>query len=106
MSVKGLIRPKFSLFLLLGLLLALMLVVPVANATVKTDAYYYSFGDIVQITGDGMQPGESVSLEVRVPDGMMAWTVAWTGTFTADGLGNFDDIFVITPDLPAGEYVL
>jgi len=42
MNVKGLIRPKFSLFLLLGLLLLLFVGVPAASAVVKTDQLDYS----------------------------------------------------------------
>ena len=60
MNARPFSRPRHSLFLLLAMLLLLAVGVPAAQAAVWTDAYYYDFGDTVQIHGDGMQPGENV----------------------------------------------
>ncbi len=72
MNVKGLVRPKFSLFLLLGLLLVLMLA-PVAKAAVWTDQADYAPGSVVTISGNNVGltdpwiPGDTVTVEVVGP---------------------------------------
>ena len=103
MNAKALVRPKYSLFLLLGLLLVLLMLAPAAKAAVWTNGYYFAFGDLVQINGDGMLQGETVALDVHFPDAM---TASWEDTAVADEFGCFEDIFTITPDMPVGEYVL
>jgi hypothetical protein len=71
-------------------------------ATVSTDAYYYNFGDTVQITGDGMQTGESVSVGVSYPGG----TLAQEHQVVADENGNFADSFYLADGMPYGEYAV
>src|SRR5450756_211060 len=105
MKVKALVRPKFSLFLLLGLLLALMLA-PAANAAVSTDAYYYGFGDTVQITGDGMASGENVTIYVYAPPGSDTILAAEPWQSQADDNGSFATSLLLSADMPVGEYSL
>jgi len=72
MNVKALVRPRFSLFLLLGLLLALMLA-PAARAAVTTDQADYAPGSVVTISGnnvgltDPWTPGDTVTVNVVGP---------------------------------------
>jgi hypothetical protein len=68
----------------------------VAFADVQTDHYYYDFGQTVQIAGDGMSGGESVSVDVFFPDG----TLAQNHLVTADQDGNFTDSFQL-PAIPS-----
>jgi hypothetical protein len=103
MNARRFHRTKYGLFLLLAILLLLVVGVPAAQAGVWTDAYYYNFGDIVQINGDGMQPGENVTVYVYEPGGMLA---AEPWLLYADEAGAFATSFLLTADMPAGEYAL
>jgi hypothetical protein len=67
MNAKALVRPKYSLFLLLGLLL-LLLWVPTASAAVWTDQLDYAPGSVVTISGDnvGLTDPWAIGAEVTV----------------------------------------
>jgi hypothetical protein len=74
----------------------------VAFADVQTDQYYYQIGDTVYITGNGMQGGEAVFVEVNYPDG----TLAQHHEVPADEFGNFTDTFTLADGMPAGDYTV
>jgi hypothetical protein len=79
---------------------------PVLEATIDTDKDDYSPGQVVQISGSGWQPGESVRLEVdyktveasfvstegEIPHGHDPWFV------TADGNGNVASQWLVEED--------
>ena len=61
----------------------------VAFAAVSTDRYYYNLGDVVQICGDGMDAGESVTVDVAYPD----MSLAQAHVVVADTSGAFADSY-------------
>src|SRR6266516_5174042 len=50
----------------------LVLTATVATAAVSTDRWTYQVGDTVPISGDGMQAGETVGVDVSYPYGSLA----------------------------------
>src|SRR5450756_2143334 len=107
MIAKALVRPKFSLFLLLGLLLLLLVGAAAANAEstapwIQSDQLDYSSGSIVTLTSGGWLPGESVQVTVSDSLGLI-WD--YVNTDVADQDGNFTDMFQISPSFIA-EYTV
>jgi uncharacterized repeat protein (TIGR01451 family) len=80
--------------------MAVGLVVGVARADVWTDRYVYHGGDTVAINGDGMQAGESVAVEVFLPDG----SLAQHHDVAADDQGAFADSYVLATEAASGIY--
>ena len=74
------------------------------SAAVWTDQLEYSPGSLVTINGDGMNPGEGVSVDVFYPDG----TLAQHHEVTADENGNFTDTYALpSADAPVeGTYTV
>jgi hypothetical protein len=72
-------------------------------ADVQTDRDDYAPGETVTITGDGMEPGETVVVEVYYPDGTLAQLEV-----VADENGNFTVTFVLPgPEAPVyGTYTV
>src|SRR5437870_4603454 len=62
-----------------------------ARADVWTDRNVYQAGDTVIISGDGMQAGESVGVEVFLPDA----SLAQHHDVLADSQGNFSDSYTL-----------
>jgi uncharacterized repeat protein (TIGR01451 family) len=73
-----------------------------ARADVWTDRNVYQPGDTVSISGDGMQAGESVSVDVFLPDA----SLAQHHDVLADGQGNFSDSYTLPSDAPSGDYTV
>jgi uncharacterized repeat protein (TIGR01451 family) len=73
-----------------------------AMADVWTDGYVYHAGDTVTISGNGMLAGESVGVDVLLPDG----SVAQHHDVAADDQGNFSDSYVVPSDAPSGVYTV
>jgi hypothetical protein len=97
----------------LGWALALLAIAAVAAvgilsgtvlADVRTDQPDYAPGSTVSISGDGMQPGESVAVEVFFPDG----TLAQIHYVAADTSGEFTDSYLLPgPEAPVyGTYAV
>jgi hypothetical protein len=91
----------------LCLLVALVAVVLAAMTTaayadVRTDKYLYAFSELVQITGEGMQPAEAVAVEVFYPDGALAQS----HLVSADEVGAFSDLYYMSELAPAGVYAV
>src|SRR6266496_3771576 len=84
----------------LATILALILGSAGAMAAVQTDKWAYSIGETVRITGDGMAPGEDVSVDVDFPDG----SLAQSHTVLADDQGDFADSFDLLDGMPDGVY--
>jgi Thrombospondin type 3 repeat len=84
----------------LATILALILGSAGAMAAVQTDKWVYSVGETVRITGDGMEPGEDVSVDVTFPDG----SLAQSHTVLADDVGDFVDSFDLLEGMPDGIY--
>jgi hypothetical protein len=80
----------------------LMLGTALAFASVSTDQYLYNYGDTVQITGDGMDAWEGVSVDVNFPDG----SLAQYHQVAADELGDFSDSFYLADGMPGGVYTV
>src|SRR6266516_5834012 len=80
----------------------LVLTATVATAAVSTDRWTYQVGDTVHISGDGMQAGETVGVDVSYPDG----SLAQHHEVAADDSGNFGDTYVIQSSDPAGIYTV
>src|SRR5689334_12957971 len=76
---------RLPLWLLPGLLLLLFSTVTWAQS-VRTDKPDYYPGDVVQITGSGFHPNETIHLSVDVTDGN-TWDFGqpWDATTDADG---------------------
>jgi hypothetical protein len=72
----------------------------VASASVQTDGYNYLPGDTVSITGNEMQPLETVMVQVTFPDG----SLAQQHEVAADDQGAFADAYILPLDAPAGVY--
>jgi hypothetical protein len=87
---------------LVALTLALSMVASIASAEVFTDKWEYGYGETVQVTGDGMLPGEHVSVDVSFPDG----TLAQNHVVAADEIGNFADEFSLEEGMPSGIYLV
>ena len=95
------IRRRGRWSLIVGTLLAALTIGAVmAYADVTAVPYDANPGETVQITGDGMTPGENVRIEVNYPDG----SNAQTHVVQADGSGNFSDTFDVTEGMPGGVY--
>lgn len=73
-----------------------------ARADVWTDKNVYHAGDTVSISGNGMQAGESVGINVSLPDG----SLAQHHDVLADGQGNFSDSYTLPSDAPSGDYTV
>jgi uncharacterized repeat protein (TIGR01451 family) len=73
-----------------------------ARADVWTDRNVYQAGDTVLIGGDGMQAGESVGVEVFLPDA----SLAQHHDVLADSQGNFTDSYTLPADAPSGDYTV
>jgi hypothetical protein len=73
-----------------------------ALAGVQTDAFDYQLGDTVSIVGDGMQPGETVGIDIIGPLG----TTVQHDDVTADAVGNFSDSYVLPLDATPGIYTV
>jgi uncharacterized repeat protein (TIGR01451 family) len=87
---------------LVAVVMTLGLIASPAHADVWTDRYVYHPGDTVSISGNGMQAGESVAVEVFFPDG----SLAQHHDVPADDQGNFSDTYVLPSDAPSGDYVV
>ncbi len=103
MFAKSLVRSKFSLFLLLGLLLFLLVGASAASAEsaapwIQSDQLDYSSGSIVTLTSGGWLPGESVQVTVSDSLGLI-WD--YVNTDVADQDGNFTDIFQLPTNFVA-----
>ena len=103
MITWGLSRTRVSLVVLLGFLILLMFPLT-AQAAVWTDSYMYSFGDIVQIHGDGMAAAEPVAVSVYAPG--MGPLAVQSDVVMADESGAFGDMFLMAPELPGGVYTV
>ena len=64
----------------------------------------YSFGDIVQIHGDGMAAAEPVAVSVYAPG--MGPLAVQSNVVMADEVGAFGDMFLMAPELPGGVYTV
>lgn len=98
-------RPMKHLRLPLVLGLAVMLalaLVSTALAAVWTNQSIYVSGDTVNVSGDGMLSGETVTVDVQYPDG----SLAQQHQVTADGSGNFSDTYVIPDNAPSGNFTV
>jgi uncharacterized repeat protein (TIGR01451 family) len=73
-----------------------------ARADVWTDRNVYQPGDTVTISGDGMQAGESVGVDVSFPDA----SLAQHHDVLADDQGNFSDSYTLPIDAPPGDYTV
>jgi uncharacterized repeat protein (TIGR01451 family) len=73
-----------------------------ARADVWTDRNVYQAGDTVHISGDGMQAGESVGVEVFLPNA----SLAQHHDVSADSQGNFSDSYTLPADAPSGDYTV
>jgi len=93
-------RARFAL--LAALILGALTATAIAIAAVKTDQYYYSPGQTVQITGDNMSANENVTVDVVYPDG----SLAQEHQVAADGSGDFADSYTIQSSDPAGVYTV
>ena len=82
------------------LVLTIGLVAGPALADVWTDRTVYNAGDTVSISGDGMQAGESVGVDVFLPDG----SLGQHHDALADDLGNFSDTYTLPSDAQSGDY--
>jgi uncharacterized repeat protein (TIGR01451 family) len=87
---------------LLATVMAIVALAGAANADVWTDKSVYQGGETVVISGDGMQAGESVGVDVSYPDG----SLAQHHDVLADGQGNFSDSYTLALDAPSGDYTL
>ena len=107
MNAKGLVRPKFVLFMLLGLLLVLLLA-PVAQASVSTDKPDYAPGSVVTVTGDNfglLDPwavGAEVTVDVVGPYGYQFEPL--TTTVGLDGSWSVQLTLSDDPVVAVGEY--
>ena len=72
----------------------------VAMGAVSTDQADYVPGSVVMISGDGMTPGESVMVDVYLPDD----SLAQSNEVVADETGNFTDTYQLSQDGPLGTY--
>lgn len=100
---EGLVQSRKWLRALPLLLLAVALLgVTTVLADVSTDKYDYAPGETVYIFGDGMEPGETVAVDVYYPDG----SLAQHHEVVADDAGNFSDTYVLPDDAPGGIYTL
>src|SRR5438105_3457427 len=82
------------------LVLMIGLLATPAFADVWTDRNVYQGGDTVLISGDGMQGGESVGVDVFLPDG----SPAQHHDVAADDQGGFSDTYILPTDAPSGDY--
>src|SRR2546428_8125389 len=73
-----------------------------ARADVWTDKTVYQAGETVAISGNQMQPGESVGVDVSLPGG----SLAQHHDVLADGQGNFSDSYTLPSDAPSGDYTV
>lgn len=73
-----------------------------AHADVWTDRNLYQAGETVIISGDEMQAGESVAVEVFFPDA----SLAQHHDVLADDQGNFSDSYTLPADAPPGDYTV
>src|SRR5207247_1812837 len=62
----------------------------------------YNPGDTVSISGNGMQAGESVAVDISFPDGAHAQH----HDVAADADGNFSDTYTLPLDAPSGDYTV
>ncbi len=99
MQMKTKLKFLFSIATVLMLLVG---ITGVALADVHTDLQVYAAGDTVYITGDGMNAGESVGVDVAFPDG----SLAQHDDVFADDTGNFADTYVLPSDAPGGIYTV
>ena len=83
-----------------ALVLTIGLMAGPALADVWTDRNVYQGGDTVLINGDGMQAGESVGVDVFLPDG----SLAQHHDVAADDAGTFSDTYTLALDAPSGDY--
>jgi len=90
------------LFTSVVVLMLLVGITGVALANVYTDLQVYASGDTVYITGDGMNAGESVGIDVGFPDG----SPSQHHDVAADDSGNFADTYVLPSDAPGGIYTV
>jgi hypothetical protein len=90
------------LFSMATVLMLLVGITGVALADVHTDLQVYSSGDTVYITGDGMNAGEGVGIDVGFPDS----SLAQHHDVVADDNGNFADSYVVPIDPPTGIYTV
>jgi hypothetical protein len=79
---------------------AVAAVVTTAFAAVQTNQWFYSWGDTVAISGDGMAAAEAVTVDVDNPDG----TLAQEHVVTATSTGTFGDSWVVPSGSPDGVY--
>jgi hypothetical protein len=96
--VKLLIRPIGVLFVLLAFGLVGMSSVVLAQVWTAQPAYVG--GESVNISGDGMTSGETVGVEVFLPDGSRAQH----HEVVADESGNFSDVYVLPDPAQGGTY--
>jgi hypothetical protein len=79
---------------------ALFVSTTAAFAAVSTDKYLYAYGETVQINGDEMDAGETVTVEVFFPDGSLAQS---HDVIAADD-GTYADSFYLADGMPPGDY--
>src|SRR5215471_8550712 len=96
-------KRKLPLLAALAAVAALLAVfLPGALADVSTDLQTYQIGDTVYITGDGMDQGETVDVDVTNPNNALVQHHA----VPADDQGSFSDTYVIPDDAVAGIYTV
>jgi len=98
MRLKHLIRTTA----VVAVVMTVGLIAGSARADVWTDRNVYQAGDTVNISGDGMQAGESVGVEVFLPDA----SLAQHHDVLADSQGNFSDSYTLPADAPSGDYTV
>src|SRR5438093_4989309 len=96
MRLKGVLRATA----LVAMVMTIGLLAGSAKADVWTDRDVYHPGDTVAINGSEMQGGESVGVEVFLPDG----SVAQHHDVQADDQGSFSDSYTLPLDAPSGIY--
>jgi hypothetical protein len=93
---------KFKVSFLLFMLVAAALSLGSALAAVSTDKSDYAPGETVAITGDGMNAGDTVSVDITDPDGV----AVQHHEVLAQPDGNFSDSYAMPADGKLGIYTV
>jgi uncharacterized repeat protein (TIGR01451 family) len=96
------LKNLFRLSAVVAVVMTVGLIAGSAWANVWTDRNVYQAGDTVSINGDGMQAGESVGVEIFLPDA----SLAQHHDVAADDQGNFSDSYTLPADAPSGDYTV
>lgn len=102
MATPKQIRRRGRFALITTVLVGALVVAAVALGGVSADPYYATAGTTVQITGDGMNGNENVSVDVAFPDGSRAQH----HVVAADDSGNFADSYTVGDSDPSGIYTV